>query len=262
VDNVTVESSPAAVDILGVRVHATSYVDATARIVRWAEHGASRYVCCANVHVVMEAQDSPSFAKVLRSAALVTPDGMPLVWFARGLGLAQPRVYGPDLMLHVCASAAAQQLPIGLYGSTDDTLAALQRRLHARFPELVIAYRHAPPFRATRADEDEAALTDCARAGVRILFVGLGCPKQELWMATHAGRLPAVMIGVGAAFAFHAGKVAQAPAWMQARGLEWLYRLSREPRRLAGRYLRHNPRFVARALPALLRQRAGGGSRS
>lgn len=256
----TVESGPGAVDILGVRVHATSYADATARIVRWAERGESRYVCCANVHVVMEAQDSPPFAEVLHDAALVTPDGMPLVWFARGLGIAQPRVYGPDLMLHVCASAAAHAIPIGLYGSTDDTLDALQRSLHARFPGLVVAYRHAPPFRAERSDEDEAVVAACTRAGVRILFVGLGCPKQELWMAAHAGRIPAVMLGVGAAFAFHAGKVAQAPAWMQGAGLEWLYRLSREPRRLAGRYLRHNPRFVARALPALLRQRAGGGS--
>jgi N-acetylglucosaminyldiphosphoundecaprenol N-acetyl-beta-D-mannosaminyltransferase len=262
VENVTVESGPDAVDILGVRVHATSYADATARIVGWAERGESRYVCCANVHVVMEAQDSPAYAEVLRNAALVTPDGMPLVWFARGLGLVQPRVYGPDLMLHVCASAAAHRVPIGLYGSTDDTLDALQGRLHARFPELVITYRHAPPFRPARADEDESSLADCTRAGVRILFVGLGCPKQENWMAAHAGRIPAVMIGVGAAFAFHGGKVAQAPAWMQTRGLEWLYRLSREPRRLAGRYMRHNPRFVARALPALLRQRASAGSRS
>lgn len=254
----TVESAPKAVDILGVRVHATSYADATARIVRWAARGESRYVCCANVHVVMEAQDSPRFAEVLHDAALVTPDGMPLVWFARGLGVAQPRVYGPDLMLHVCASAAAQQLPIGLYGSSDDTLDALQGSLHGRFPGLSIAYRHAPPFRAAHPDEDDAVVRDCTRAGVRILFVGLGCPKQELWMAAHAGRIPAVMVGVGAAFAFHAGKVAQAPAWMQARGLEWLYRLSREPRRLAGRYIRHNPRFVARALPALVRQRAKG----
>jgi N-acetylglucosaminyldiphosphoundecaprenol N-acetyl-beta-D-mannosaminyltransferase len=262
VENVTVDSGREAVDILGVRVDATSYADATERIVHWAKRGESRYVCCANVHVVMEAQDSSQFARVLHDAALVTPDGMPLVWFARGLGLPQPRVYGPDLMLHVCASAAAQQVPIGLYGSTDDTLDALQERLHARFPSLAIAYRHAPPFRPVRPDEDQAVVDDCIRAGVRILFVGLGCPKQELWMAAHAGRIPAVMIGVGAAFAFHAGKVLQAPAWMQDHGLEWLYRLSREPRRLAGRYVRHNPRFVARALPALLRQRVTRGSRS
>jgi N-acetylglucosaminyldiphosphoundecaprenol N-acetyl-beta-D-mannosaminyltransferase len=248
-------ASQPAVDILGVRVDATSYADASARILRWAARGESRYVCCANVHVIMEAQDSPRFAEVLRDAALVTPDGMPLVWFARALGQPQARVYGPDLMLHVCEAAEGHGVAIGLLGADEETLDVLTRQLCARFPGLRIAYRHAPPFRPLTPEEDARIVDDCAQAEVRLLFVGLGCPKQELWMAEHVGRIDAVMLGVGAAFAFHAGKVAQAPAWMQARGLEWLYRLSREPRRLAGRYLRHNPRFVARALPVLLRER-------
>ncbi len=248
-------ASQPAVDILGVRVDATSYVDASARVMRWAARGESRYVCCANVHVIMEAQDSPRFAQVLRDAALVTPDGMPLVWFARALGRAQGRVYGPDLMLHVCAAAAQAGVAIGLLGGDEQTLDELVARLSARFPALRVAYRHAPPFRPLTPEEDARIVDDCAQAGVRVLFVGLGCPKQELWMAEHVGRIDAVMLGVGAAFAFHAGRVAQAPAWMQARGLEWLFRLSREPRRLAGRYLRHNPRFVARALPAVVRKR-------
>jgi N-acetylglucosaminyldiphosphoundecaprenol N-acetyl-beta-D-mannosaminyltransferase len=250
------------VDILGARVDGTSYADATERILRWAARGESRYVCCANVHVIMEAHDSARFAEVLRNAALVTPDGMPLVWFARALGLAQERVYGPDLMLHVCDAAARAGVAIGLLGGSEDTLEALTERLSERFPGLRVAYRHAPPFRPLTAEEDARIVADCARAELRLLFVGLGCPKQELWMAEHAGKIQAVMLGVGAAFAFHAGKVEQAPNWMQAHGLEWLFRLSREPRRLAGRYLRHNPRFVARALPALLRQRRarGGGS--
>lgn len=248
-------ASQPAVDILGVRIDATSYADATARIVRWAERGESRYVCCANVHVVMEAQDSSTYARVLSGASLVTPDGMPLVWFARAVGQDQSRVYGPDLMLHLCQAAAERGLAIGLFGSTQHTLTALEAKLKQRFPTLVIAYRNAPPFRALTPDEDAQIVADCAQSNVRILFVALGCPKQELWMAQHAGRIPAVMVGVGAAFAFHAGEVVQAPAWMQQRGLEWLFRLSREPRRLAGRYLRHNPRFVARVVPALLRQR-------
>jgi N-acetylglucosaminyldiphosphoundecaprenol N-acetyl-beta-D-mannosaminyltransferase len=243
------------VDILGARVDGTSYADATARILGWAGRAESRYVCCANVHVIMEAQDSPRFAEVLRDAALVTPDGMPLVWFARALGLAQERVYGPDLMLHVCAAAARAGVTVGLLGGDEHTLDALSQRLRERFPGIRIVYRHAPPFRPLTAEEDARIVADCARAEVRLLFVGLGCPKQELWMAAHAGKIQAVMLGVGAAFAFHAGTVEQAPSWMQARGLEWLFRLSREPGRLAGRYLRHNPRFIARALPALLRQR-------
>lgn len=248
-------ASQPAVDILGVRVDATSYADATARIMQWAERGESRYVCCANVHVVMEAQDSRAYARVLQDASLVTPDGMPLVWFARAVGHDQTRVYGPDLMLHLCEEAAARGIAIGLFGSTETTLTALEKSLRARFPKLIIAYRNAPPFRPLTPEEDAEIEAECAIANVRILFVALGCPKQELWMAQHAGRIPAVMVGVGAAFAFHAGQVVQAPAWMQQRGLEWLFRLSREPRRLAGRYLRHNPRFVARVVPALLRQR-------
>lgn len=257
-------ASPPAVDILGARVDGTSYADATERILRWATRGDSRYVCCANVHVIMEAQDSARFAEVLRDAALVTPDGMPLVWFARALGLPQERVYGPDLMLHVCRAAARAGVAVGLLGGDDETLDALSQRLGARFPGLRIVYRHAPPFRSLTVEEDARIVAECARAEVRVLFVGLGCPKQELWMADHLGKISAVMLGVGAAFAFHAGTVEQAPRWMQARGLEWLFRLSREPRRLAGRYLRHNPRFVARALPALLRQRrtrSGMGAR-
>jgi N-acetylglucosaminyldiphosphoundecaprenol N-acetyl-beta-D-mannosaminyltransferase len=244
-----------AVDLLGVRVDATSYADATERIVRWAEARHGCYVCCANVHVVMEANDSPEVARAVNGAALVTPDGMPLVWFVRGVGLSQARVYGPDLMLHVCEAAAARGISVGLLGSTRATLTKLEARLVARFPGLSVVYRHAPPFRAPSAAEDARVIADCQEAGVRILFVGLGCPKQEVWMAQHVGRLSAVLIGVGAAFDFHAGTVRQAPAWMQRSGLEWLYRLSREPRRLARRYARHNPRFVARALPALLRQR-------
>ena len=240
---------------MGVRIDVTSYDVTTARVLDWAAHRRSCYICFENVHVVMQAHDLSSYARVVNGAALVTPDGMPLVWFARCVGIAQSRVYGPDLMLHVCKAAATQRIAVGLLGGTPDTVDTLVERLHARFPELVIAYRHAPPFRALTADEDAKLVADCIASGVQILFVGLGCPKQEIWMAEHLERIPAVMLGVGAAFDFHAGKIPQAPAWMQAHGLEWLYRLSREPRRLARRYMRHNPRFVARALPALWRQR-------
>jgi len=243
--------------ILGVRVDATSYADASARILAWARAGESRMVCAANVHVVMEAFDSPQFAAALARADLVTPDGMPLVWYMRATLRQQPRVYGPDLMLHLCEAAAREEVPIGLFGATPTTLDALGERLGARYPGLRIAYRCAPPFGASSDADDAQVVADIASSGVRLLFVGLGCPKQELWMAAHLGRAKAAMIGVGAAFDFHAGRVPQAPAVLQRAGLEWLFRLAREPRRLAGRYLKHNPRFAALAARELVMRKLG-----
>lgn len=240
--------------ILGVRVDATRYAEATERILAWARAGESRYVCAANVHMVMEARDRPDFARVLERADLVTPDGMPLVWYLRAAGREGTRVYGPDLMLAVCAAAAREGLPIALFGSTAATLDLLAARLPARFPGLRIAWREAPPFGPWGAEEDARVAREVEASGARILFVGLGCPKQERWMAAQRGRLRAVMLGVGAAFDFHAGRVRQAPALVQRAGLEWLFRLAMEPRRLARRYLKHNPRFALLAARELLRR--------
>ena len=242
------------VDVLGVRVDATSYEDATRQVLRWGAQRASKYICCANVHAVMHAQESPDFARALADAALVTPDGMPLVWFLRASGVPQTRVYGPDLMLHVCRAAAESGATVGLFGSTEATLERLVANLTRRYPTLRITFRHAPPFRPTTAEEDAQVQQALAASGAQILFVGLGCPKQELWMAEHVRRSSVVMLGVGAAFDFHAGTVAQAPAWMQRNGLEWAFRLSKEPSRLLMRYAKHNPRFVARATVALTRR--------
>jgi N-acetylglucosaminyldiphosphoundecaprenol N-acetyl-beta-D-mannosaminyltransferase len=240
--------------LLAVRVHATSYADAVRRVLEWAERGESRYVCVATVHTVMEAQDDPAFRAVVNAADLVTPDGMPLVWMLRRLGYPdQQRVYGPDLTLHVCEEAARRGVPVGFYGARPDTLDALVRNLRARFPDLRVGYAWSPPFRPLRPDEDERVTAELDASGVRILFVGLGCPKQERWMAEHRGRVRAVMLGVGAAFDFHAGRVRQAPRWMQQAGLEWLFRLCMEPRRLWRRYLYHNPRFLFLAAVQLLR---------
>ncbi len=240
--------------IIGSRIHTTTYADATAQIVKWAQAHESRYVIAANVHVVMEAHDAPAFQRVVNAADLVTPDGMPLVWGLRLLGQrGQPRVYGPDLMLHVCEQAASAGTPVGFYGGTPESLKALPTNLQARFPGLKIVYAHSPPFRQLTPAEDQAVVNELAAAGVRILFVGLGCPKQERWTAEHRGRVRAVMLAVGAAFDFHAGTVKQAPLWMQRTGLEWLYRLFREPGRLGKRYLKHNPRFVVLFLRQLLR---------
>jgi N-acetylglucosaminyldiphosphoundecaprenol N-acetyl-beta-D-mannosaminyltransferase len=231
--------------ILGMRVDPTSYEEATEKVLAWAAAGESRYVCVANVHMVMEAHDDPSFRALVNAADLVTPDGMPLVWMLRKLGYPhQERVCGPELTSRVCAEAARRGVPVGFYGGHPEALEALVRNLSARFPGLRVVYAYSPPFRPLTPEEDERVTEEINASGARILFVGLGCPKQEWWMAEHKGRVRAVMLGVGAAFDFHAGRVRQAPVWMQRAGLEWLFRLVQEPRRLWRRYLKHNPRFL------------------
>lgn len=243
-------------EILGVRVDATDYADAAERIVAWSGSGAGRWVCVANVHTTMEAWDDPGFRQQVNQADLVTPDGMPLVWALRRLGVPEAsRVYGPTLTLHVCERAAREGVPVGFYGGSAEAVERLVPNLVARFPDLRVVFAESPPFRPLTADEDEGAVERIRASGARLLFVGLGCPKQERWMATHRHRLPLVQIGVGAAFDFHAGLVRQAPPALQRVGLEWAFRMAMEPRRLTGRYLRHNPRFVWQ----LLRQLRGIG---
>jgi N-acetylglucosaminyldiphosphoundecaprenol N-acetyl-beta-D-mannosaminyltransferase len=241
--------------ILGVRMDATSYTDATDRIIRWAHARASRYVCVANVNNVIEAQDDPAYLDVLNDADLVTPDGVPLVWCLRALGVDDAtRVYGPDLTPLVCERAERDGLPIGFYGGSDEVLSTLLEELRGRFPALKIAYAWAPPFRPLTREEDAAVVREVIVSGARILFVGLGAPKQERWMADHVDPLMTVMIGVGAAFDFLAGAKKQAPSWVQTIGMEWAYRLVHEPRRLWKRYVLRNPRFVRLILTQLITQ--------
>ncbi len=244
--------------ILRMRVDVTNYQDATKRILNWAAKRESRYICIANVHMAMEVYDSPRFAEVVNQADLVTSDGMPLVWALRLFGIqTAERVYGPTLMLHVCAAAAKHQMPIGLYGGTEESLTHFTSFLQDRFPNIQIACQIAPPFRSITTEERNSYRLQISNSGARILFVGIGCPKQEYWMAEQADRLPAVMLGVGAAFDFHTGRVKQAPAWMQASGLEWLFRLIQEPQRLWKRYIYNNPRFVILLLWQYLSQSIG-----
>ncbi len=238
--------------ILGIRVDPTSYRQATDDILTWAKAGESRYVCVANVHMVMEAYDHADYQTIVNAADLVVPDGMPLVWMLRRMGHpVQKRVSGPDLMLHVLERAAEQNIPVGFYGGTPAVLERLQAQLHRHFPALKVAYAYSPPFRSLSSQEEKQITKDINSSVIRILFVALGCPKQERWMAAHRGRIRAVMIGVGAAFDFHAGVKSRAPRWMQQAGLEWLFRLLTEPRRLWYRYLYHNPRFAVLALRQL-----------
>lgn len=231
--------------IVGSCINVTSYEDACNQIQSWAIAHTSCYIIAANVHVVMTAYWSPSYQQILNNAALVTPDGMPLVWALRLLGHPQAtRVYGPDLMLAWCQRASEKQLSIFLYGGTETMLQKLQERLQSQFSQLIIAGAYAPPFIEQTLAEEAKDIERINASGANVIFVALGCPKQEYWMARQHNQIQAVMIGVGAAFAFHSGEVKQAPRWIMAVGLEWLYRLTVEPKRLWKRYFINNPAFV------------------
>lgn len=231
--------------IVGTRVDASDYEKTVERIVSLARSNCAAYVCVANVHMVMESFDDPRLRRIVNAACLVTADGMPLAWGLKLLGLREAkRVCGPTLTLSICEKAAKQGIAVAFYGSTQEILRSLRAKLQTSFPSLRIAYVYAPPFRESTDVEDGEIVRAIRLSGASILFVGLGCPKQERWMAAHTSKLQLVMLGVGAAFDFIAGAKPQAPPWMQNAGLEWLFRLITEPRRLCKRYLYHNPRFV------------------
>jgi N-acetylglucosaminyldiphosphoundecaprenol N-acetyl-beta-D-mannosaminyltransferase len=209
--------------------------------------------------MVMEAFDAEAFRRIVNGADLVTPDGRPLVWALKALGARRAsQVRGTDLTTNVVERAAQENVPVGLYGGTPELLESFVRVLESRFPGICVVCKIAPPFRPLTLEEDEAVMREVAESGARILFVGIGCPKQERWMAEHKGRVRAVMLGVGAAFDFHTGRVRQAPHWMQLAGLEWAFRLAMDPRRLWKRYAKHNPRFVFFFLLQLLGLRRFG----
>lgn len=244
--------------LLGMRVDITSYLGATGTVIRWAREKRPSMVCLGNVHMVMTAYDDPDFAKVLESADLVTHDGMPLVWALRLLGYSGvERVYGPHLMTFVCQAAAKRSIPIGLYGGTPEVLADLSIALEKRYPGIQIPYRASPPFRSATPDEDARDLKELRESGARILFVGIGCPKQELWIHRNKRRFAGPMLGVGQAFDIHSGHTKMAPRWIQNLGMEWFYRLCTEPRRLWRRYLKNNPRYLALIAMQLFDRRIG-----
>ena len=249
---------PAGTHVLDCYINACSWRGAINTIYRWGMAHESRYVCICNVHSLITAREDQKFRQVLNQADMATPDGMPVAWMMRKIGFPlQERINGPDLMWKYCALAEQRNESIFLYGNTPETLAALVARLHEAFPQLQIAGTCSPPFRAITEREDANIVAEINRSGARVVFVSLGCPKQELWMAAHKGRVNAVMIGVGAAFDYHAGTVRRAPLWMQQRGLEWLYRLCSEPRRLWKRYLVTNTQFVFGAISQLIRHWRG-----
>jgi exopolysaccharide biosynthesis WecB/TagA/CpsF family protein len=240
--------------VVGVPVDVVPTRTAVSRVMQWSREQASRTVCFVNVHSAVQASLDERHRWVLESADLAAPDGAPIAWTLRAKGHAgQPRVDGPDTMLHLLEQAAMQRVPIGLYGGSPNTLTQLQIELVLRFPGLRIAYAYSPPFRELTPQEDEQVCADIRASGAALLFVGLGCPKQEFWMASHRGRLPCVMLGVGAAFEFHAGLLHRAPRWMRRAGLEWVHRLAHQPDRLWRRYAYTNSLFVAKSLREAVR---------
>jgi N-acetylglucosaminyldiphosphoundecaprenol N-acetyl-beta-D-mannosaminyltransferase len=244
------------VPVLKLRVDLSDYETAIDRVIELGRERRGGYVCVANVHVAIEAENDPRFADLVNDADLVLPDGTPLVWMQRlqGNGSAT-QVRGPSLMPMLMKRAEDEKLSVGFLGGRPEVLETILTRAASDFPNLSIPYKNSPPFREL-TEEDNAAIAHAVNsAGVHVLFVGLGCPKQERWMAVNREKISAVMIGVGAAFDLYAGAIREAPALVSKLGLEWIFRLAQEPRRLFSRYLLVNPRFVWLAARQLIRKR-------
>lgn len=242
-------TADAAPFVLGMRVDHIEADDAADLIASWVARpasGTARTVCAANVHMVMEAWDDPTYRAVVNGADLVVPDGQPLVWALRLLGVTQRRRVrvSPDLLLRLFAEAERSDSAVGLYGGTERTLRHFQASLASHVPRLRVPFAWAPPFRPLTPQEDAEVVERIRSSGVQLLLVGLGCPKQERWMADHRDRLDCVMMGVGAAFDLFGGRTKEAPRWTRDMGLEWVWRLIQEPRRLWRRHAKHDPRFV------------------
>uniref|UniRef100_B8HV63 Glycosyl transferase, WecB/TagA/CpsF family n=1 Tax=Cyanothece sp. (strain PCC 7425 / ATCC 29141) TaxID=395961 RepID=B8HV63_CYAP4 len=239
--------------VLGFSVAAIPFNDQLKLILTWAKQGGSKTICIANTHMLVEAHRNEKFATVLKHADLVTPDGMPLVWMLRFMGVTQQeRVAGPDVLPALCHRASELGVSLFFMGSHNEVLSRMQARLKREFPRLKIAGMQPLPFRPLTEAEDTELVNRINDSGAKILLVSLGCPKQEIWMATHKERVKMVMIGLGAAFPLYAGLNRRAPCWMQRVGLEWFYRLIQEPRRLWGRYSTTIPAFIWLALKQLL----------
>ncbi len=245
------------VQVLSVGVTTLSFKEHVTLLTEWARRReGSRVVCAANGHMLVEARRDSTFATILREADAVTPDGVPLLWLVRRRGApGQDRVAGMDLLPALCAAAERAHIPIYFIGSTLDVLQAIERRLQREYPQLCIAGMESPPFRESTPDEDEATVARIENSQAGFVFVSLGCPKQERWMHAHRGRVRAVMVGLGAAFAVYAGLEPRAPQFMRQLGLEWLFRLIREPRRLWKRYAVTNTLFAWYVLQESLGQR-------
>ncbi len=260
--------SPAEVrrlDILGIPIAMTDYAEAMDVMDGMIARRERGYVCAVAVHAVMVSQRDPEMRAAVTGSSLTVPDGMPLVWAANLLGEdLRNRVYGPELMDRYCGRCADRGHRVWLYGGRDQgSLMQLALNLRRRHPGIEIVGGYSPPFRPLTSEEEDTIVEQINEARPDVVWVGIGVPKQEKWMARLRSRLEApVLCGVGAAFDFHSGRISQAPPWMQERGLEWIYRIAQEPRRLLPRYLSYNPAFVIAFARQLIRERLARRLRS
>ncbi|MBV8431504.1 MAG: WecB/TagA/CpsF family glycosyltransferase [Solirubrobacterales bacterium] len=240
-------SPPSTVEVLGVRLALTDYDEMLDWIDGMVSSRSRGYLCACNVHTVMASREDPELRAAVEAATVNVPDGQPLVWAMNALGYSiDDRVYGPELMARACERAVDLGHRLYLYGGHNQgALVQLALNLRTRYPGVRIVGGYSPPHRPLTAEEEAAIVDEINRSRADVVWVGIGVPKQEKWMARMRPPLESpVLVGVGAAFDFHAGRVPQAPSWIQESGLEWAYRLAREPRRLSKRYFRYNPKFV------------------
>lgn len=244
------------VKVTGVSVTALKLNEQVETMVKWAKQRLSKVVCVANVHMLIESRSNDALRTALGHADLVTPDGMPLVWMMRSLGIdSQNRVAGMDIFVDVCQRCLEEGVSIYLLGSTRPVLTEMKRRIEEDFPGLEVAGMESPPFRPLSEEEYAQSVDRINQSGAGVTFVSLGCPKQEKWMSIHAGKINSVMVGIGAVFPVYAGLQRRAPKWVRESGLEWLYRLYQEPRRLFGRYFDTIPLFIYLALKQVIAAR-------
>ena len=245
-------------NVIGFPVTAEAFETQVDTMLGWARQRLSKAVCVADVHMLIEAKLNEGFARVLYRADMLTPNGMPLVWVMKRLRKRQQdRVAGMDIMLSLCEKAAKENVGIFFLGSTAEVLWNMQQRLNKEYPNLTIAGMESPPFRPLTTEEDKALVERINASGAGLVLVALGCPKQEWWMYNHKGRVKAVMVGLGGVFPVFAGEKKWAPVWVQKNGLEWLYRLVQEPRRLWERYAKTVPLFILLAFKQLVKVKLG-----
>lgn len=252
---------PVRFHVLGVNLTGTTLTHAVDTLLDWAARREKHYVCIFAVDSVLQCQGNPRLTAIANQSGMTLTDGMPLVWLGRHAAkLDINRCYGPDVMIRTLEKGCERGIKHYFYGGADEqVLDRLEARLRERFPQIRIAGRHAPPHRPLTAPERDAAIADIRASGADIVWVGIGTPKQDYWVGEFRELLDTpVLVAVGAAFNFHAGTVRQAPRWMMRHGLEWLFRLAMEPRRLWKRYIVGNPRFLA----LVLRQWLTGKPRS
>lgn len=254
---------PAKVDLFGgVMMTPTTYDEAVRTLIRAGQARQGGAADFSAVHVLSSAARDPAFRQIINALDMVAPDGQPVRWAMNYFHDARltDRVYGPELTIRLCAAAAEAGVSIYLYGSSEAVIAKLSANLLAQYPKLRIAGAESPPFRALTPGEDAAVIRRINDSGAGLVFIGIGCPKQEIFAAAHRGSIRAVQVCVGAAFDFHAGVKGTAPAWMQRRGMEWVYRLVKEPRRLWKRYIVTNSvyclLFAKHAALGMLRRRS------